>query len=139
LDLPAGPAVIPIKLTYRDFQGETYESNVSFSVNVEAVTTSTQLTVSEYLTEPDPVIPGRSVLVQIVVSNSGTVAAPQALLRISGADSILLAGPQGDSFPLGDLAAGDSISVNAELVVRADATAGPQAQPYTLSYLQGTE
>jgi hypothetical protein len=139
LDLPAGPAVIPIKLTYRDFQGETFESNVSFSVNVEAVTTSTQLTISEYITEPDPVVPGSPVLVQIVVTNSGTVPAPQALLRISGADSVLLAGPQGDSFPLGNLAPGDSVSVNAELVVRADATAGPQAQPYTLSYLQGTE
>ena len=66
LDLTAGPAVIPIKLTYRDFEGETYESSVSFSVNVEAVTTSTQLTISEYITEPDPVIPGSPVLVQIV-------------------------------------------------------------------------
>lgn len=139
LDLPAGPTVIPIKLSYRDFQGETFESSVSFSVNVEAVTTSTQLTVSEYITEPDPVIPGSPVLVQLVIENSGMVAAPQALLRISGAESVLLAGPQGDSFPLGDLAPGDSISVNAELIVRADANAGPQAQPYTLSYLQGTE
>ncbi|MBK8138246.1 MAG: IPT/TIG domain-containing protein [Chloroflexi bacterium] len=139
LDLPAGPTVIPIKLTYRDFEGKTYDSSVSFSVNVESVSISTQLTVSEYITTPNPVEPGRAVLVQIVVTNSGTVMAPQALLKIGGTDSILLAGPQGDSFPLGDLEPGDSRTINAELVVRADASAGPQPQAYTLSYQQGAE
>lgn len=139
LDLAAGPAVIPIKLTYRDFEGKTYDSTVSFSVNVESITISTQLTVSEYITTPNPVEPGRAVLVQIVVVNSGTVTAPQALLKIGGTDSILLAGPQGDSFPLGDLEPGDRVTVNAELIVRADAASGPQPQAYTLSYQQGTE
>lgn len=139
LDLPPGPAVIPIKLTYRDFEGNTFDTSVSFTVNVEAVAVSTTLTVSDYFTAPDPVEPGAPVRVQVVVTNSGTVIAPQAVLRIGGTDSILLAGPQGDTFPLGDLDPGESVIVDANLVVRANATAGPQPQAYTLSYLQGTE
>lgn len=138
-DLPAGPAVIPIKLSYRDFEGKTFDTSVSFSVNVEAIASSTQLTISEYMTLPDPVEPGSPTKLQVVVTNSGSVVAPGALLKIGGAESVLFAGPQGDTFPLGDLAPGASVSINAELVVRANASAGPQQQPYTLSYTQGAE
>jgi hypothetical protein len=73
------------------------------------------------------------------VTNAGSATASQVLLRIAGADSVLLAGPQGDSLPLGDLAAGVSVPITLQLVVSTEAKPGSQPQPFTISYLQNDQ
>lgn len=139
LDLTSGPNVVSIALTYRDFDGNNYDSTATFSVTVEATTQATQLVASGTSTTPNPARPGDSVSVELTITNTGTGVARQTLLRLTGTDGVLLAGAQGDSFPIGDLQPGESITVTADMIVRTDAKAGPQPQPYTLTYLQGTE
>lgn len=139
LDLTAGPNVISIALTYRDFNGANYESTATFSVTVEALAQATQLVASGTSTTPNPARPGEPVTVALTITNTGTSIARQTLLRLTGTDGVLLAGAEGDSFPIGDLQPGESTTVTAEMIVRVDAKAGPQPQPYTITYLQGTE
>ncbi|MBK9123850.1 MAG: IPT/TIG domain-containing protein [Chloroflexi bacterium] len=139
LDLTGGPNVVSISLTYRDFGGNNYESTATFSVTVEALTQATQLVASGTSTTPNPARPGESVSVELTITNSGTGIARQTLLRLTGTDGVLLAGAEGDSFPIGDLLPGESTTVTAEMIVRTDAKAGPQPQPYTITYLQAAE
>jgi hypothetical protein len=138
-DTPAGPGSIPITFSYFDFEGTALTSKATLSVTVIAVEEASQVTVSRYLTEPNPVIPGQAVAVEVLVTNSGNRTASQVLLRVSGETNVLLAGVQGDRFPLGDLAPGASASIVLPLMVSRDAKAGPQAQPVTISYLQDGE
>ena len=137
-DTPSGPALVPVAFAFRDFE-RTYTSSATLSVVVERIAEVSQLTLSAYAVDPDPVIPGQSVTVAVTVTNTGNQIARQMLIRVAGADSVLLAGPQGDSFPLGDLAPGESITRELRLVVSRDAQPGPQPQPVTLSYLQDGE
>nr|PZN51600.1 MAG: hypothetical protein DIU68_16155 [Chloroflexota bacterium] len=139
MDTPEGPASIPITLTYHDFEGQSYTSNATLSVNVRAVAEASQVTLVRYMTEPNPVIPGEAAKVTVLIMNTGNDTALQVLLRVAGENSVLLAGPQGDTFPLGDLAPGASSSLELPLIVRANADPGPQSQPVTLSYLSDGE
>lgn len=133
-----GPASIPITINYRDFNGEAYSSKATLSVNIERVVESTQLVLSRYQISPDPVLPGEPATVQVTVNNIGNTTAFQALLRVSG-DGVLLAGQQGDSFPLADLLPGAATTLDLPLIVKPDAKAGPQSQPFTITYLLNGE
>ena len=139
LDTPAGPGSIPVTFTYHDFEGTAYTSKATLSVNVLAIDEASQVTLARYMTDPNPVIPGEPVTMTVLVTNTGNRTASQVLLRIGGENSVLLAGPQGDSFPLGDLAPGASSSVDLPLMVRRDADPGPQSQPVTITFLQEGE
>lgn len=138
-EVTPGAATVPIVFMYRDFEGQTYTSNAALSVNILPVTEASQVVLARYLLDPNPVIPGEPVTVTILVQNTGNATATQVMLRIVGDGGILLAGPQGDSFPLGDLAAGASSSVEVPLIVSTEAKAGPQRQPVTITYLQSGE
>ncbi len=139
MDTPAGPISVPITMAYRDFSGENYTSKATLSVNVEEAGESSQVVMSGYSVEPNPVEPGKPVTMTVNVTNSGNKKALQVLLRVSGSDNILLAGSKGDSFPIGDLDAGASIELELPLIVRPDAKSGPQSQPFTITYLQDGE
>lgn len=139
MDTAAGPGSIPITFAYHDFEGTAYTSKATLSVNVLSIDEASQVTLARYLTDPNPVLPGQPATVEVLVTNTGNQTAAQVLLRIGGENSVLLAGPQGDSFPLGDLAPGASSSVLLPLMVRRDADAGPQPQAVTISYLQDGE
>jgi hypothetical protein len=93
---------------------------------------------SRYQYNPDPVVPGEPATVTITVNNTGNTPAQQALIRVSG-EGVLLAGPQGDSFPLSDLMPGASATLELPLITKPDAKAGPQSQPFTISYLLNGE
>jgi hypothetical protein len=134
-----GPTAIPITITYRDFTGETYESQASGSVTIEEVVQSTQLVLESYPYEPSPAIPGEPINVRVTVKNTGNTAASQALLTIAGDSSVLLAGPQGDTFSLFDLLPGQSSTVDLSLIVSPEAEPGPQSQSYTISFLLNGE
>ncbi|MBZ0321300.1 MAG: hypothetical protein K8L91_33100 [Anaerolineae bacterium] len=139
MDTPAGPISVPITMAYRDFSGENYTSKASLSVNVEEAGESSQVVMSSYSVEPNPVEPGKSVTMAVHITNSGNKKALQVLLRVSGSENVLLAGPNGDSFPIGDLDAGESVELELPLIVRPDAKSGPQSQPFTITYLQDGE
>lgn len=135
-DTPAGANIIPVTMAYRDFSGTAYSSKATLSVNVLAISEASQITLARYLVDPNPVQPGERVEITVLITNTGNETAAQVLLRVAGDGSVLLAGPEGDSFPLGDLKPGASASVKLPLVVSAAAKSGPQSQPIVLTFLQ---
>jgi hypothetical protein len=140
LSATEGPNSIGLTMTYRDFEGETFTSTAALTVNVQKVDEASQVTLARYMANPNPALPGEAVTVTVLVTNSGNETASQVLLQMStSADSILLAGPQGDSFPLGDIAPGGSASLDLPLIVGASAKDGPQPQAFTLTFLQDGE
>lgn len=135
-----GPNSVQITLLYRDFEAKTYTVNTSLTVNAAQITEVSQLILARYRVDPNPVIPGNPVTLTVLITNSGSDTATQVLLRVTtGADSVLLPGAQGDSFPLGDIAPGASISLAMPLIASAGADAGPRLQPLTIAFLKGTE
>jgi hypothetical protein len=136
-DTPGGPQTVGITLSYRDFTGATYSSKGSLTVDVASVSSASQVTMARYLVDPNPVIPGKPVKVTILLTNSGNETAGQVLLQVG--DGILLAGPQGNSFPVGDMEPGASKSIDLPLIVSTGAKSGPQSQGLTLNYLQNGE
>jgi uncharacterized repeat protein (TIGR01451 family) len=136
-DTPGGPQTVGITLSYRDFSGATYTSKGSLTVDIDAVSSASQITMSRYLVDPNPVVPGEPVKVTILLSNTGNQTAGQVLIQMG--DGILLAGPQGNSFPVGDMEPGTSQSMDLPLIVSTGAKSGPQSQAITVNYLQNGE
>jgi hypothetical protein len=131
-----GPTTVPITLSFRDFTGENYTSNIALSVTIDRVTEVAQLILSSYSFNPDPMLPGGPVTVTVEVTNSGTDAAIQALLTLTGESNVLLAGPRGDRFPLGDIPPGGTVRLEVPMIVSSEAKAGPQTQPFRVSYFR---
>lgn len=136
-DTPSGPSPIPLTISFFDAEGKTYSSKVSVSVNVEKVVQASQITLKSYAVEPNPAIPGKPIALRLNLENTGNDTARQVLLRVAGDNSVLLAGPQGNTFSLGDLAAGASQSLVLPMVVSNIAKAGAQAQPLVISSVVG--
>ncbi len=139
MDATEGPTSVPITMSYYDFEGTAYTSKADLSVTVAASEEISQVTLVRYEFEPQTAIPGEPVTVRISVSNTGNRLASRVLLRVAGENSILLAGAQGDSFPLGDIAPGEGVTAELPMIVNPAAEAGPQSQPVTISYTQDTE
>ncbi|MDX2141097.1 MAG: CARDB domain-containing protein [Chloroflexota bacterium] len=138
-DAPVGPNDVPITMTYRDFSGETYTSNANLGVDVTAFNLSSQLVVVRSAVEPQPAVPGDTVEVTLTVANRGNQTAAGALVRITGEGSILIPGASGDTFALGDLAAGATADVSFPMIVRGDTRRGAQAQSVRLIYFRNGE
>lgn len=139
LDTPPGPNSVPITMSYRDFSGTAYTTKSTLSIVVDDNVAASQVTLARYIIDPNPVEAGQPVTITALITNSGSQRASQVLLRVTGSDSVLLAGPNGDSFPVGDLDAGASTSVTLPMIVSSSAKAGPQSQPVTISFLQNGE
>ncbi len=138
-DTPAGIANLPLAFAYRDSEGRSYTGTATLSVTVEGLIEAPQLTLSAYTVAPDPARPGEPVTVTVTIANSGNEAAEQVLLRVPTGEGVLLAGPQGDTFPLGTLLPGATRRLELPLVASPDAAPGPQAQSVTITYLQAGE
>jgi len=134
-----GPATIPIVLTFRDFEGEQFTSNATLSVTILDIEEASQVTITGYSIEPDPVDPGQPALLRVDVTNSGNLTATRALLRVAGENSILLAGERGDSLPLGDIPAGETVTAELPMIVNASAEPGPKSQAIALTFFQNDE
>jgi hypothetical protein len=136
----AGPNPLALTFTYRDFEGTAGTSTQNLTVNVQEVSQASQVTLARYMINPSPVVAGEAVDVTLLIMNSGNETAVQALVKISTDEgAILLPGPDGDSFPLGDIAPGASVGIEIPLRVNAEADPGPQLQQITISYLQNGE
>jgi hypothetical protein len=138
-DTPGGPQSVTITFNFRDFAGQSGSSKGTLTVNVDAVARTSQVTLARYQVNPNPIVPGQPVTVTILVQNTGNATASQVLVSVGAENAFLLAGPQGNSFPIGDIAAGASASVDMPLIVATNARSGPQTQNLTITYLQGTE
>jgi hypothetical protein len=130
----AGPASIPVVISYRDFSGESYTAETALSVTVRAVVNTSQVVLTNYTYSPNPVVPGADITLMMTFTNRGNTVAQQTLLRVTG-EGVLLPGVQGDNFPLMDLQPGASATLAVPMIVRQDAEAGPQSQPYQITYL----
>ena len=137
MDASEGPNSVPITMAFRDFEGKTYTSKADLSVEIAAVNEAPQVTMVRYQIDPAPAAPGEPVTLHLTVANTGNRPAAQVLIRIGGDKNILLAGEQGDSFPLGALQPGQIVTIDLPMVVDTAAEAGPQSQAVTISYLQG--
>ncbi|MFN8371376.1 MAG: CARDB domain-containing protein [Anaerolineae bacterium] len=53
----AGPNALTLAFAYRDFEGQTYDSNQSLTVNVQEIAEASQVTLARYLLTPIPLRP----------------------------------------------------------------------------------
>ncbi len=136
VDAGAGSITVPVTLTYRDFEGRTLNSAATWTVTVLPVLEESQVMLASYAIEPPLARPGEAILIRATISNTGSTTARQAALQINTADRILLAGPQGDSFPLGDIPAGGEVVRELPLILSLDAQPGPQSQSIVITFLQ---
>ncbi|MCL4251003.1 MAG: hypothetical protein KJ065_22830 [Anaerolineae bacterium] len=135
-----GPNTVTLNFTYTDFLGNTYTRASNLTINVQKFALTSQVTVARYSAEPVPALPGEPVLVTLELNNSGNQDAEQVLVKVNtAADSVLLPGPQGDTFPVGDLAAGDTIELELPMILNPSAKSGPQLQTLSLSLIQAGE
>lgn len=139
-DAKPGPTSVALTMTFRDFEGKAYTGTATITATVEERAISSQVTLARYLTDPNPVLPGQPVTITVLVTNTGTEVARQVLFKVStGGDGVVLAGPEGDSFPIGDLDPGESASRDLPLIVSSAAKSGPQPQPISMTFLQRGE
>lgn len=124
-DTPDGPQTVGLTMSFRDFSGQSYTSKGSLTVNVIAVAMASQITLSRYQFNPSPVIPGEPVTVTPFCLPTAVTKPLRKCLVSIPTDGILLAGTQGNSFPVGDIKAGDSASVDMPLIVSSTAKSGP--------------
>lgn len=132
-----GPSSITVMMSSRDFSGQTYNDQATLSINVLAEPDDEpQVVLSSFLVTPKTASPGDAVTVQAVLTNTGSGTASQVLLQLDSANSPLIAGTQGATFAIGDIAPGAGVPVQMPLVVADDAKSGVQSQSFTISYLQ---
>ncbi|MCA9909272.1 MAG: hypothetical protein KC519_11530 [Anaerolineae bacterium] len=135
-----GPNTVTLNFAYTDFLGNTYTRASNLTINVQKFALTSQVTVARYSAEPVPALPGEPVRVTLELNNSGNQDAEQVLVKVNtAADSVLLPGPQGDTFPVGDLAAGDTIELELPMILNPAAKPGPQLQTLSLSLIQAGE
>ncbi len=72
IDTPPGPTSIPLTLTYRDGQNNTYTGKASLSIMVsEPAETASQVILSKMMLDPATAEPGKPIHVTLFVTNSG--------------------------------------------------------------------
>ncbi len=138
-DAPAGPNSVGITMSYRDFEGKTYTSSGSLSVQVEDVNLAARVVIAQYRVEPSPVVPGARARVVLTLQNQGNAPASAVLLRVAGEGGLLIPDSGGDSFSFGDLQPSDVVDLTFTMIVRSDARRGPQPQPVSISYVENGE
>ncbi|MCS6834421.1 MAG: IPT/TIG domain-containing protein [Anaerolineae bacterium] len=139
-DAVEGPNSIPVAISYRSAEGETFTSKATFSVDVSASPQVASVVLARHLSEPNAPQAGQRVVLTMLFQNNGSSAASQVQVRLpAGGGSPLLPAEEGDTFNLGDLASGASVQRRFPMIVANDVKSGPQSQPVTITYLQGAE
>jgi hypothetical protein len=136
-DAAAGVQAQSFTVSYLEGE-ETRETNASISLTVEQVVEESQVVLGSYRVTPESALPGETVNVEAIFVNNGTETASQVLAQLD-TGGVLIAGSQGSSFSIGEMLPGASTTITMPLVVAAEASAGVQAQAFTVSYLQGDE
>jgi hypothetical protein len=134
-DAVNGANLVGLTMTFRDSEGKQYTTKATISVNVDAGAASPLITLLTYDVTPDVVLPGEIAVISAQIQNTGDKTANQVLVRVAGTSPVLIAGPRGDAFPVGDIEANQTKIVELPLYVAQDAKSGIQAQGLTLSYV----
>ncbi|XWX05659.1 hypothetical protein VZO05_15985 (plasmid) [Aggregatilineales bacterium SYSU G02658] len=135
-DTPAGANFIPLTLNYRDPEGKPLSSKASLSVIVEASASAPLISLLTYSTTPEVVQPGQIAVIRAHVQNTGTRAANQVVIRLATAtEPVLIAGPRGDTFPVGDIQPGSTAIIDLPVFVAQNAKAGVQPQGLVLTHV----
>lgn len=132
-DLPGGPINITLEITFRDAEGQNYTEDVDLGVTATAVERSSQITLQDFRIAPESVTPGGLMRVRLTAVNTGNQRATNVIVRLNG-EGVLLAGPQGDTFIIGDLEPGESRIIDMPLIVSPEAKEGPRAQNFTVTH-----
>ncbi|MBZ0297636.1 MAG: hypothetical protein K8L99_34080 [Anaerolineae bacterium] len=139
-DATAGPASIPLELSSYDFSGTMYNDSAHLSVTIlEEAERQSQVVLDSYRVTPDSALPGDTVTLQALFTNTGNETASQVLVQLDASNGVLIAGGNGNSVAIGDILPGASVPVEMPLVVANDASAGVQAQSFNVTYLQDGE
>jgi hypothetical protein len=139
-DAAEGPVNIPVVLSSYDFSGETYTNTAKLSVTILAEADyESQVVLDSYQVTPSATLPGDTVNIQALFVNTGNDIASQVLVQLDTASTILIAGSEGNSFPIGDMQPGARAAIAMPLVVANDAPSGVQTQSFTISYMQDGE
>lgn len=133
-DAEGGTVSVPLALNYRDNQSRAYSNQYPITATITEPLEDTLLTLSGYQVEPQPVAPGEAVAVSLLVTNSGTLPAIQTVVNVPV--GVLLAGPRGNSFPVGQINPGETQTLRLPMVIASNASPGSQAQSVSISYLQ---
>jgi hypothetical protein len=136
-DTPEGVNLIPLTFSYRDSEGKALSSKASLSAVIAANASAPQVALRTYSVTPETVVPGELAVISAQISNMGTQTARQVMLRFTGDTRVLIAGPRGDVFPVGDIPAGESRIIELPMYVSQEAKAGIQPQAFTISYMTG--
>lgn len=136
-DASPGVANVNLGFSYRDSFGGTYSDTATLNVTIDGNVRRSQVTLTGYQTAPNPAQAGRNITVSVLLANTGSDTAQQVTLRIPV--GVLLPGVRGNTFPLGDIDAGETLTASLPLVVASDATVGVQSQTVSLTYLQAGE
>ena len=139
-DAGEGPNSIPVNISYRNAEGEAFNSKATFSVDVRATPQVASVVLARYLSDPTELKQGQRVVLTMLFQNNGSSTASQVQVRLPfGSGSPLLPAEEGDTFNLGDIAAGASVERRFPMIVASDAKSGPQSQVVNITYLQGAE
>ncbi len=131
----AGANTIPLVFNYRDSEGKTYSSKGAIGIEVSTTLEMPQVTLLTYITTPQIADAGQLVVISAQFRNSGNKIANQVLLRMTGDGRTLLAGPRGDTFPIGDIVPNGVVNVELPMIVSSEAKSGPQPQAFVLTYM----
>jgi len=139
-DIGPGPNSIPFSINYRNTEGEAFSSKAAVSINISADPQVASVVLARTLSEPSIPQAGQRLMLTMLFQNNGSSTASQVQVRLpAGSGAPLLPAEEGDTFSLGDLAVGASLERRFPMTVASDAKSGPQFQPVTITYLQGTE
>ena len=134
-DAQAGTNAIGLQINYRDFQGTTYSTQASLTGEIEDLVQVSELTITRYDINPNPLQPGREANLTVVVTNTGSSRAQQAILRVPVGSGVLLGGREGNNFALGDFPPGFSFTITLPLFVESDASPGINSQLINFEYV----
>ena len=134
-DVVNGANIVGLTLTFRDIEGKQFSGKATISINVDAGAASPLITLLTYAVTPNVVLPGEIAVISAQIQNTGDKTANQVLVRVAGTAPVLIAGPRGDAFPVGDIEANQTKIIELPLYVAQDAKSGIQAQGFTLSYV----
>lgn len=132
-DLPGGPTNITLEITFRDAEGQNYTEDVDLGVTATTIERSSQITLQNFRIAPESVTPGGLMRVRLTAVNTGNQRATNVIVRLNS-EGVLLAGPQGDTFTIGDLEPGESRIIDMPFIVSLDAEEGPRAQNFTVTH-----
>ena len=135
---PLAPGSYPITVIMEgnDFEGKhyQYQATVTVAVGEKAAPGTPQLLVAQAETVPSQIAPGTRFQVQLVVQNAGDTDAKDVTVSVEGGQVAVPRG-QGSRVAVGEIAAGDAMTVTLSLVANRELRSGHYTLPVRIDYV----